>query len=614
MCGIAGVIGYRADGRTDDAEVVRLRDAQAHRGPDDAGVWISADGRVGLGHRRLSIIDLSPSGHQPMATADGRLRVVYNGEIYNFRALRQELEARGHAFRSHSDTEILLLGWREWGQGLLDRLRGMFAFALHDAAAGETILARDPLGIKPVYTLDDGRRVLFASEVQALRAVADAGGVDPEGLARYLTWGSVPPPRTLYRRIRALPPGCFARVRSGGLEPATRYWRIEDAFRDPPSVPAGEAAEALRAALRDSVRAHLVADVPVGAFLSGGVDSSALVGLLAAESARLRTVNLSFDVAHLDEGALARRAAELYGCDHREIEIRGDEIRERMPEAIRSLDQPSVDGTNTYFVSEAAVRAGLKVAVSGVGGDELFGGYASFERVPRIRRLHDGLARIPGAPLLLGPLAGLAEAFGGPRLRTRLASALRFGGDFTGAWFAERALFGPAQVRELLAPELADAVGDPIAELRQRVDADSLPEDERVCALELGQYLMCQLLRDTDATSMRHSLEVRTPLVDRDLLALACRVPARERRAGPAKLHLRQAPSPPVPEALWNRRKQGFTLPIDSWLRTGHIPLRLPEHPWLRATALRALERDFRRGRLHYSRVWLLHVLTAFLD
>jgi asparagine synthase (glutamine-hydrolysing) len=613
MCGIAGVIGYRADGRTDAAEVERLRDAQAHRGPDDAGVWVSEDGRIGLGHRRLSIIDLSPLGHQPMATADGRLHVVYNGEIYNFRALRQALEARGHAFRSHSDTEILLLGWREWGQGLLDRLRGMFAFALHDAAAGETILARDPLGIKPVYWLDDGRRVLFASEVQALRAAADAGGVDPEGLARYLTWGSIPPPRTLYRHIRALPPGCFVRVKSGGLEPPTCWWRLADAFRDAACVPAGEAAEALRAALQDTVRAHLVADVPVGAFLSGGVDSSALVGLLAAESARVRTVNLSFDVAELDEGALARRAAELYGCDHRQIEIRGDEVRERMPEAIRSLDQPSVDGTNTYFVSEAAVRAGLKVAVSGVGGDELFGGYASFERVPRIRRLHARLARLPGAARLLPGLAGLAEASASPRLRTRAAALLRFGGDFAGAYFAERALFTPAQVRELLAPELADAVGDPVAELRERVDADSLPEDERVSALELGQYMASQLLRDTDATSMRHSLEVRTPLVDRELLRLVCRVPPRERRAGPAKLHLREAPRPPVPDALWNRRKQGFTLPIDRWLRTGQIPLRLPEHPWLRPAALRALERDFRRGRLHYSRVWLLHVLSAFL-
>ena len=607
MCGIAGVIGVRDGGRTDEAELTALRDAQTHRGPDDAGLWLSEDATVGLGHRRLSIIDLSPAGHQPMSTTDGTLRVVFNGEIYNFATLRAELEGLGHVFQSRSDTEVVLLGYRAWGRGVLERLRGMFAFALYDAERRETLLARDPLGIKPLYWTDDGRRVLFASEVQALRRVADDGGLDPEGLALCLLWGSIPPPRTLHRRIHALPPGTWTRIRPGGIEAPTAFWRLEDAFGHDTPHSEQEAGEAARAALEDTARAHLVADVPVGAFLSGGVDSSALVGLLSAEQARLRTVTLSFDVPDLDEGGLAREAAALYATDHRDIPIRVDEVRERMPDAIRALDQPSVDGVNTYFVSEAAVRAGLKVAVSGVGGDEIFGGYSTFERVPRIHRMRRAI------PLGAGLVAAAMDRLPGGRIASRISNGLRFATDLPGAYVAERGLFTPAEARQLLAPELADAVPDPAAELRARTGANDLPEAERVSALELRQYMLSQLLRDTDAVSMRHSLEVRTPLVDRELLARACRIPTPLRHAGPAKRRLREAPQPPVPEALWNRRKQGFTLPFDHWLKTGGIALRMPEHPWLRTDAMEDLVSGFRNGRVHFSRVWILHVLAHYL-
>ena len=210
MCGIAGIIGYRVDVHVDEAELIALRDAQEHRGPDDAGVWRSPDGRVGLAHRRLSILDLSPTGHQPMATLDGRFQLVFNGEIYNFREIRSELIRLGHEFASTGDTEVVLLGYQEWGPAVLDRLRGMFAFAIHDTREQTTFLARDALGIKPLYYLDDGRRVLIASEIQALRSVVDVGGNDPEALARFLLWGSIPAPRTIYSNVRALPAGCSA--------------------------------------------------------------------------------------------------------------------------------------------------------------------------------------------------------------------------------------------------------------------------------------------------------------------------------------------------------------------------------------------------------------------
>jgi len=617
MCGIAGIVHYRDGAPVAKQDVESLRDEQRHRGPDDAGLWTSADGRVGFGHRRLAIVDLSPLGHQPMLTDDGRFAITFNGEIYNFRQLRRELEGRGHAFRSTSDTEVLLHGYREWGLSLLDRLRGMFAFALYDAERRETLLARDPMGIKPLYVADDGRRLSFASEVQPLRRVVGDGGLDPEGLATFLLWGSIAAPRTLYRGIRALPPAAWLRVRDGVVEGPIPYWRLEDELAGPASPSPGEAGEALRAALLDSVRQHMVADVPVGAFLSGGVDSSALVGLMSEVlSEPVRTVTLSLDVPELDESRLAAMAAALYRTDHHDVPIRIEEVRERVGDAVRALDQPSIDGINTFFVSEAAAKTGLKVAVSGVGGDELFGGYSSFERVPRIRRMHARLSRWPGALALAAAGGRLLGGLSRGPAAAKLARAVAFGGDDAGAYVAERGLFAPWEVRELLAPELAEAIEacDPIAELRARVRPGELREEERVCALEFRQYLQMQLLRDTDAMAMRHSLEVRTPLVDRELLRAAARVPAGLRRAGPAKQRLREAPRPPVPAALWQRRKQGFTLPFDRWLRTGGIPLKLPEHAWLRPAAVESLRSGFRAGRLHWSRVWALHVLRGFLD
>jgi asparagine synthase (glutamine-hydrolysing) len=552
-----------------------------------------------------------------MATPDGQLQVVFNGEIYNYPALRRELELAGHRFVSGADTEALLHGWRSWGTGLLDRLRGMFAFALHDAATGETFLARDPLGIKPLYWTDVGGRFAFASEVQALRSVLGTDALDAQGLASYLLWGSIAPPHTLYSGVRALPPGAWMRVASGRIEGPVQYYAAEKELTHAEPMSPDEASEMIRAALLDSARHHLLADVAVGAFLSGGVDSSALLGLLAeCHQGPIRTVTLTFDVPELDESRLARLGAELYGSEHHEIPIRIEEIRDKMGDAVRALDQPSIDGINTFFVSEAAARAGLKVVISGIGGDELFGGYTSFARIPRIRRMHERLVAVPGLGRLIGPAARL---LGGSRLHPRLSKlgrALAYGGDAVGAYFAERGLFSPHEVRELLAPELAESVAanDPRVVLSQRVCLNGLPEAEHVSALEIRQYLQVQLLRDTDATSMRHSLEVRTPLVDRELLRLAARVPPALRQEGPAKRRLREAPRPPLPPPLWQRRKSGFTLPFESWLRTGALPAKLPQHPWLRSQAVTAVDRDFRAGRVHWSRLWALVVLGHFLS
>lgn len=615
MCGIGGIHTYGGGRPVSESEGLALRDAMSHRGPDDAGAWWSEDRTVCLVHRRLSIIDLSARGHQPMASADGRHQIVFNGEIYNFQALRRDLEQLGHRFHSDSDTEVVLNGYREWGVGVLDRLRGMFAFAAHDLERRETFLARDPLGIKPLYWADDGNRIEFASEIGAIRAVSDAGAIDWQGLFGYLQWGTIPAPHTLYRRIHCLPPASWLRIDSTGTRGPVVYYRPEEDLVQQPAIAAGDALTTARTALLDSVRHHLIADVPVGAFLSGGVDSPSLVGLLAeVHEGPVETVNLAFDVPGFDESRLARSAARLYGANHHEVQIRIDEIRQRLPEAIRGLDQPTLDGVNVYFVSEAAVAAGLKVAVSGVGGDELFGGYESFQRIPRIRRLRSAIG--PFAPLLARSLPLLRRLGPGARVMSKAEMALRYARNDCGAYFAEKGLFSHADLRRLLVPDLHEALDawDPVAELSGRVRLDGVPTGDRVSILEIRQYLQMQLLRDADAASMQHSLELRTPLVDRELFRALFRISAADRTAGPAKSLLRQSPSPPLPADLWNRRKQGFTFPFEAWLRDKKVDLALPRAPWLNPRGVDWVERSFRAGRMHWSRLWMLLVLGAFTD
>lgn len=616
MCGIDGIIVHGEGPPVTREALLAMGEAQRHRGPDDEGQWISPDGRIGLGHRRLSIVDLTPSGHQPMATRDGRYQIVFNGEIYNYQALRRELEAAGHVFESSSDTETLLHGYREWGAALLDRLRGMFAFAIYDAETHETFLARDSLGIKPLYYADDGTRLVFASEVQAIRRVIDDHAIDPEGVASFLSWGSIAPPRTLHRAIRALPPAASMRVRPGQVSAPEIYYRLEDEFGHADKMDEAEAAEAVREALVDSVRHHMIADVPVGSFLSGGVDSSSLVGLMAEiHDAPIRTITLSMDDASLDEADLAQQAADLYETDHHVIPTTIEASRERIPEAIRALDQPSIDGINTFLVSEATVKTGLKVAVSGVGGDELFGGYGTFQSVPQIEGLHRRMGALPGGRHALRLAANLAGRVPRSTLQARSVRVLGYGADTAGAYFANRGLFAPEEVRQLLTPEYADAVAacDPRRELNERIRPGDLPEEERISVLELRQYMQCQLLRDTDATAMRHSLEVRVPLVDRELLRAAARVPTVFRHKGPAKYPLRSSVRPTIPDALWARKKQGFTLPFERWLRSGSLDTRMPEHALFDPAGLAGVQRDFEARRVSWSRIWALIVLREYL-
>ncbi len=618
MCGIAGIVGHAGGAPIEEGALVRLRDAQKHRGPDDAGTWIDPQKRIGLAHRRLSIIDLTPSGHQPMSTADGQLHLVFNGEIYNHRELRETLESQGHRFRSSSDSEVLLHGYREWGEELLPRLRGMFAFALFDQRADAVLLARDPLGIKPLHIAQFDDFVVFSSEVQPIRRVFGSGGTDLEAVASYLHWGSIAAPRTLYKKIRALPAGHRTWIRSGKLGESSPYYSLrEEILENPENMSEGEADERIRAALLDSVRCHMVADVEVGSFLSGGVDSISLVSLMSEVLPRpVSTINLSFDVEAMDEGELAQRAARELGTHHQRVDLSVDDARDSIAKAMASLDQPSADGINVGLVSRAAVQSGLKVAVNGVGGDELFGGYATFSELERVRHIHGRLSRLPASESLRRlALLGM-DRFPHSQKRAGIRRALQHGDTLSGAYFSVRGLFGPKQAAGLLAPEARSAVEhvDPVAELDARARPGEVPAQQQMAYLEVQQYLQMQLLRDADIMSMRHSLEIRTPLVDHVLYRELFKIPAALRQAGPAKRRLREATRPPLAERYWKRKKMGFSLPWEDWMRSEEFAWALPKHGVFDAAALKELETSFLQGRTSSSRIWALVTLAPFLD
>lgn len=542
----------------------------AARGPDGDGLWHAQDDRAALAHRRLSIIDLSEGGAQPMASDDGALVISFNGEIYNYEALRDDLLQRGHTFRSHSDTEVLLHLYAEKGERFVEDLRGMFALAIWDRTRDGLLLARDPYGIKPLYIADDGHTLRAASQVKALLA---GGGIDtepdPAGHAGFFLWGHIPEPHTLYRGIRALPAGSTLWVGTDGTRRERRFATVPDALRAAENTPEAGGEHTLREALLDTVRHHLVADVPVGVFLSSGLDSTTLAALAAEAGGTLRTVTLGFaeyrGTEH-DEVPLAEAVAQHYGAEHETVWIEREDFAASFDHLMASMDQPTLDGVNSYFVSRAATQAGLKVALSGLGGDELLGGYPSFAEVPRLV----GVAgRVPFAPVLgrgvRAATAPVLRRFTSPKY----AGLLEYGSDYAGAYLLRRGLFMPWELPELLGPDLARA-GWEALDTRARLDATVSDIDTpqfKVTALESTWYMRNQLLRDTDWASMAHSLEVRVPLVDWTLLNTVAPLIAAQPELG--KRDMAQTPVRPLPDAVLDRAKTGFTVPVRQWLLNG---------------------------------------------
>lgn len=574
MCGINGIFSYHyAANPVDVDELVRTRDHMTARGPDGAGAWLTTDRRAGLGHRRLSIIDLTAGGAQPMLSSDGRYVVTFNGEIYNFRELRRVLENEGHVFRSNSDTEVLLALYAARGATMVGDLRGMFAFAIFDNLARTLFLARDPYGIKPLYYADDGWTLRFASQVKSLLAGgAVSRDTDPAAAVGFYLFGSVPEPFTTVTAIRALPAGTTLTVDVGGPSAPRRYHRIADTYAaaEPRDLASAGAQADVRSALLESVICHLTADVPVGAFLSAGVDSGALVGLMRdAGAGDIKTTTVAFEEFRgrpEDESPIAREIAQRYGTDHVTRIVSKVEFEADLPKIVEAMDQPSIDGVNTWFVAKAARERGLKVAISGLGGDELMGGYPSFRDVPKWVRVFGPARFLPGLGTAVRHLARpLTSVLG---LSPKAASLVELASTWEGAYLLRRGLFMPWELDRVLK---RDVVREglrrlrPMSLVRAELGGRHRTDFARVATLESSLYMRNQLLRDTDWASMAHSLEVRVPLVDSTLLSrLAPYAGPKLARMG--KSLLANAPSHPLPSAIVDRPKTGFTTPIRDWM------------------------------------------------
>ena len=648
MCGICGVVG--AGGPVAERRVCRMMDALTHRGPDDKGMLVRHGAIFGV--RRLSIIDLS-GGRQPIYNEAGDVGVVFNGEIYNFPQLRLALENRGHRFRTRTDTEVIVHAYEEWGDRCLDHLRGMFAFALWDgrkaaadaAAKGRILLARDPLGIKPLYYAMAGGALFFASEVRALLASGEfERRISHDAVEGYLLFGSVVEPATMVEGLCSLPAGHHLAVEPDDpVSPKpVAYWEPSPAAGHVPRVPRtlAEAAREVRTHLERSVSEQLLADVPVGVFLSSGLDSTALAALAARERKDVQTFTMSFREQEFSEAAVARNTARRLGTEHHEVLLTAEEIQSRLFDAVGALDQPSMDGVNTFFVSWGARTAGLKVALSGLGGDELFGGYPSFHAAPYLAALLAVARRLPARArepisqtlLEIGRRAGLQKR--SDQLR-KLAAVFSHPEDLPHAYFVSRLLFTPRQTERLLPPSIVamrGQVGQANAPswrhsleqlLAQLTDgAEAFRGRSLISCLELRTYMLNTLLRDTDSMSMHHSLEIRVPLLDRDLVELVEALPDKAKvRARAPKALLAEALKDLLPAEILCQPKRTFTLPWERWLR-GRLGAEIASHTGtltpslaniLDAAEVQAVWRRFSGRRTGWARPWSLFVLNEWV-
>ncbi|MCZ8146272.1 MAG: asparagine synthase (glutamine-hydrolyzing) [Roseomonas sp.] len=594
MCGIAGFVDKKGALGADRVRALAkaMADIMRHRGPDDAGVWVSGDGRVGLSHRRLSIIDLSSAGHQPMPSADGRQQIVFNGEIYNFQELRAELSAAGEAFRTRTDTEVLLKLLEREGAAALDRLDGMYAFALHDEATGEMLLARDIFGEKPLYYMDTSDCFAFASELSALTLLPGFDArIDGLTIARFLAFQYVPAPETIYRAVRKLPPGSWLARSATGEIRIERHWRFRTGAVAASERPMEDLADELEAILQRAVRSRLVSDVPSGAFLSGGVDSSVVVALSARMAGEpIKTFSIGFEgfaeSEHLDAAEMARAI----GTDHHEKLLRPDVV-DLADTIARVLDEPNADTSCLpTFLLSAFAREKVTVALSGDGGDELFGGYGRyFATVEEGRRKADQ---------------------GGMEWWTPGV-----------AYWSSRILVFPDDELAALIGGVPDAFGGELSDLRAALDTDPRPLLNRLRELDAGHYMPGAVLAKVDRMSMQSSLEVRAPLIGREVADFAARLAADDcYRAGQGKLVLKAVGQRYLPPDWLARPKRGFGLPMGLWGAETLLPaarlLLLAEDARLAAWIPRPmLEAYLARQARDFSayRTWSLLLLESWL-
>ena len=638
MCGIAGIIG-RLDEKNRSA-LQRMNDAMVHRGPDDGGTWASDADERGWGallaHRRLSILDLSTAGHQPMVDPVTGHVIVFNGEIYNFQELRQRLLAEGQRFQSSGDTAVMLRAIGLHGPGAVSWLRGMFAFACWDPKQRRVLLARDPLGIKPLYLArsrdpESGWSVAFASELRALLASGLLGTprLNPQAVASHVWNGFVVGPCTAVEGVELVWPGQFVEFDgSGNTTRQEEFWRISERAPDPTMDE-----EALAEALEETLRLHLTSDVPLAVFLSGGIDSSVMANLSQrAAKTPIHTFTLAFEEQELNEGPFAKRIAAAIGTQHREVMLTEGHFADNLEATLDSLDQPTFDGLNAYVMSQAIREAGFTVALSGTGGDELFGGYPSYRELPRLQRWSRRVGWVPrelqaaAASLATWPLRRSNYAVPRQTRWAKLPDMVRHGDDLLTLYQLAYALFLPTFQRELLAAGFADTLADGLPQaMRQRITAETKARTpvSAIAAMEQRLFLGERLLRDNDAASMASSLEQRVPLVDSVLFETVDRLPdqLRYHPLGRKDL-LRRIGLRGLDPALFERPKSGFVLPFDRWIRRGlkntmDQTLRDPQAiapTGLDPAAVEKLWQSFLAGApgMYWSRIWSVYVFVRW--
>lgn len=612
MCGIAGLYRFPGKPLVQERMLQRMGDFLVHRGPDDRGFFISSDQRVGFTHTRLSIIDLTQAGHQPMACPHQKVWVIFNGEIYNFRVLKQELLQAGYQFSSESDTEILILGYVAWGiDGLLERLRGMFAFALYDARVDEPLffLCRDRFGIKPLYWFRDTEGVVFASEVGALRAsgLVDTLAPDTDVSALFLMFGHLPADRTTWKGIYMLTASSYARI-CGTTVTQVRYYDRLAPFLKKKRTVAISVIEDVKKILQETVELHLISDAPLGVFLSGGIDSSALVALASRRTGGLVTLSVDFDVTAASETRYQQLISQKYQTLHHQVCLGQRDFWQEFERIFLAMDQPTVDGVNTYFISRAARLAGLKTVLAGTGADEIFCGYRSFRSVDSMRRL------------MRLPMAGMIASYAGRLLRDRWGKLQYLErGTNMGNYLCIRGLFSASDVARLLGISYKDIgmLCESLVDVSEDARLVKLDPIDWLSYEESCWYLQNQLLKDTDCMSMAHSLETRVPYVDHVLYEAVAGVHSSLKvNSRVNKPLLVNALGDLLPAEIVKRKKQGFMFPIGEWMKQSgreifeEVLLKTALHK----PSARQVWSAFESGKLHWSRAWALMVIGKWFS
>jgi asparagine synthase (glutamine-hydrolysing) len=588
MCRIAGIVGY--DELDGIAKVIAMRDAMLHGGPDDAGVFVDNERGVALGHRRLSLIDLSNAGHQPMISHDEQLIIVFNGEIYNYLELRAELKSKRCIFKTETDTEVILQSYAFWGKNCFEKLEGMFALAIYDKALNEIILARDHAGIKPLYYHLSHDLFCFASETKAFLQLKKDWPANKDWKTYFLLLGHVPEPYTTLENVYMLPKGSLLTFNLESKKPVIKNYK-DNKTVSKLQISAEEAAYNLNQLVDKSVKQHLISDAPIGLFLSGGVDSSILT-IVAQKYLKenLHTLSIDFDETTFSEKYYQDIIIRKTGAKHNSFIVTKKIFEDSFEDIIAAMDQPSNDGINTYFISKYAKQSGLKAVLSGIGADEIFGGYPSFKKAQ-----FASIASL--VPKSLFSLASLSS-----NQKWKKIAFMKLGG-VKGLYYTQRGFFTPKEVAILLALDTKQ-VEIKLAELALQEPTDLITEIEQMALQEQNNYMLNQLLKDTDYMSMWHSVEVRVPFLDRRIINYANQLPANIRfdKKLPKGL-LIKAFKNELPSEIWNRPKRGFVFPFQQWMsKSSAVNTNNPN--------LQRMHTQLKEGTLHWSRFWAYSLVS----